>query len=348
MDKDLIQSVIGRIATGPDLSKNISFDEAKSTMNAILRGDVSDVRVAVIFIALRMKRETEDENNGILSAILEQTDTQIANVDNLVDLGDPYSGYNRSVPVSGFLPPLLAELGLPTIIHGLNSVSPKYGLTHHHVQLALGINPEISTFDAKNKIENADIGWSYLDQKIFCKGLHDIVPLRNEIIKRSVINTIEALAHPIRGKINHSILGYVHKTYPPIYANLADLAGFDTALLVRGIEGGVVPSLRQQGLMISYLGKIEQKRVEIDPKELGIKQEIRAITMPLGLVSEQAKLIAEMGLQAISGKKSAFYDGLVYAASLILWHTKKTDSLQTASDMVRNALDSGNIITRIK
>ena len=46
---ELMKSVIQRIATGPDLSKNISRDEAKASMAAILDGDVSDVRSAIFF-----------------------------------------------------------------------------------------------------------------------------------------------------------------------------------------------------------------------------------------------------------------------------------------------------------
>jgi anthranilate phosphoribosyltransferase len=60
-----------------------------------------------------MKRESMEENEGILAALLAQSDKQQINVRDLVDLGDPYSGYNRSIPISSFLPPLLAELGLP-------------------------------------------------------------------------------------------------------------------------------------------------------------------------------------------------------------------------------------------
>jgi anthranilate phosphoribosyltransferase len=50
---------------------------------------------AIFLIALRMKRETMDENEGILAAILAESDRQQVEVDELVDLGDPYSGYNR-------------------------------------------------------------------------------------------------------------------------------------------------------------------------------------------------------------------------------------------------------------
>ena len=125
--QNLIHSIIQRIATGPELSKNIETEEAEEAMSAILSGEIDEVQSAIFLIALRMKRETMDENIGILEALLKFTDCQKIDVDNLIDIGDPYSGYNRSIPISAFLPPLLAELGLPPLNHGQDSVSPKYG-----------------------------------------------------------------------------------------------------------------------------------------------------------------------------------------------------------------------------
>ena len=178
------------------------------------------------------------------------------------------------------MPPLLAELGFPSVIHGLDSVSPKYGLTHRHINQALGLNVDLSVTEAVNRVEDQAIGWSYVDQNQYCKPLHDLVPLRNQVIKRTVLNTLETLIGPIRGVNSHSILGYVHKAYPPIYASLCEKAGFTSSLLIRGVEGGVVPSLRQKGLMISYYGGIEKDRVDINPKLLGIDSELRSISFP--------------------------------------------------------------------
>lgn len=350
--QELIKSIIQRVATGPDLSKDISFEEAREGMQAILRGEIDAVQSAVFLIALRMKRESMEENKGILMAIIAQSDKQQVDIEHLVDLGDPYSGYNRSIPISSFLSPLLAELGLPTVIHGLDSVSPKFGLTHRHINQALGLDVDCSTKQVKNRLEDSSIGWSYIDQANYCAGLHNLVPLRDRLIKRSVINTVETLIGPLRAKNTHSILGYVHKPYPPIYARLVDCSGMDTALLVRGVEGGVVPSLRQKGLIISYQGVIEQDRVDIDPKVLGIEQELRAISFPDGLSVENndikvlAEYTAELGQSALSGNKGMFYDGLVLSASLILWHTKKANSLTEAAEMTRVALDSGKALSR--
>jgi anthranilate phosphoribosyltransferase len=48
-----------------------------------------------------------------------------------------------------------------------------------------------------------------------------------------------------------------------------------------------------------------------------------------------------------TGDKGLFYDGLVLAASLILWHTKKADSLVGAAEMTRAALNSGKALNRL-
>ena len=350
--QNLIHSIIQRIATGPELSKNIETEEAEAAMSAILSGEIDEVQTAIFLIALRMKRETMDENIGILKALLKFTDSQKSAVDDLVDLGDPYSGYNRSIPISAFLPPLLAELGLPTLIHGLDSVSPKYGLTHRHINQALGINVDLSVSESKARIEDSDIGWSYVDQKQYCKPLHDLVPLRNKVIKRTVLNTVETLIGPLRGKNTHSILGYVHKAYPPIYAALCEKVGFDSSLLIRGVEGGVMPSLRQQGLMISYHRGVEKAQVDIDPKLLGINRELRAIALPKRFENGKerdllAEYVVNLGRSALFGESGMFYDGLVYSASLILWHIGESKTLPRAADRVREVLNSGKVLNRL-
>jgi anthranilate phosphoribosyltransferase len=344
----LITSVIGRIATGPELSKNISFDEAREAMNVVLRGETSAVRQAIFLIALRMKRETMEENQGILQAIIDQTRRVNVNVPTLIDLGDPYSGYDRSVPISAFLPPLLAELGLPSVIHSLRAVSPKYGLTHHHIAQAMGLDPLLSMTNAQAKIEDKSVAWSYIDQATYCPSLHNLVPLRNDIIKRSVLNTVETLVKPFVAEQTHSVLGFVHKPYPPIYASLANFSSFDSSLLIRGVEGGVVPSLRQQGLAISYQGEEEIKRLELHPEDIGINSENRSIAMPDGDINEQAKRVVELGIEALSGKKGDFYNGLLLSGVLILLHLNKAQTTDEAVDLVKAALDSGKALTRIK
>ena len=63
---ELVHSVLQRVATGPELSKNISYEEAHSMMNALLQDKIDPVQAAVFLIGLRMKRETNEELKGLL------------------------------------------------------------------------------------------------------------------------------------------------------------------------------------------------------------------------------------------------------------------------------------------
>lgn len=359
----LMHSIIQRIATGPELSKDISLEEASEGAAAILRGEVDDVQAAIFFIALRMKRETDDENKGVLDAILKVAQSRVAEVDEVVSLADPYDGFNRNLPVAPFIPPVLAACGLATVSHGLDAVGPKFGVTHRHVLQAAGIDVDMSLETAASRLADPALGWAYVDQRTFCPGLHDLVGLRQRIVKRQALTTVEVLAKPIIGrKKTHLVTGYVHKPYPAKYASLARFAGFQGCLLIRGTEGGVIPSLRQPGMIFRYDNLGEEEPVEINPQALGIDQPVRAVPLPMdpsiqreddevariGDISGAAALAAETGLGALKGEKGPAYDSLVYSCALILWHCGRSDSISEAADRVRTILDNGVARTRIR
>ena len=359
-----MRSIIQRIATGPELSKDISQEEARIGTAAIFEDQVDPVRAAIFFIALRMKRETAEENRGVLDAIRDYTNTVTAEVDEVVDLVDPYDGYNRTLPSSPFLPAILAACGAPTVSHGVDSVGPKFGITHRHVLAAAGVPVDLTTTQAAARLADPELGWSYVDQAQFCPKLHDLVALRQQMIKRPVLTTVEVLAKPITGKQKtHFITGYVHKPYPPVYAMLARHVGFDSALLLRGTEGGVIPSLRQVGKYFAYRDMGEEQPVDIDPGSIGIQQDVRAVPLPDNLpqatqtvdevaltvnVAAAAKAAADAGMAALKGEKGATYDSLVYVGAITLQHLGKHADLQSAADQVRSVLDSGAATARIK
>lgn len=359
-----MRSIIQRIATGPELSKDISTEEACAGMRAVLAGQVDQVQAGIFLIALRMKRETDDELRGVLEGVQAFTHQTPAPVDELVDIADPYDGYNRCLPASPFLPPLLAECGVPALSHGLDRVGPKYGVTHRHVLTALGVPVDLSPADAAARLGDPSLGWTYIDQKSFCPTLHDLVDFRSTIVKRQAVTTVEVLTRPVHGrKSTHLVTGYVHKPYPRIYALLARHAGYDSALLVRGVEGGVVPSLRQKGVCFNYQHRGEEQSFDIDPAEIGIEQPVRSVALPDDLpttsrpgddiavavdVAATAAAAARVGIAALEGERGATYDSLVLSGALILWHLGREASLQAAADRIRGVLDSGRAARRLR
>jgi anthranilate phosphoribosyltransferase len=353
-----LRSCIQKVATGPEYSKDLSFEEAHAAMRSILADRADPVQAAVFLIALRMKRETDAENKGVLQGIIDVATQVEAPVDELVDVADPYDGYSRGLPASPFLPAVLAACGVPAISHGLEVVGPKFGVTHRKVLRYAGANIDLAPAEAAERLAMPGLGWAYLDQRQYCAPLHELITLRQRIVKRQVLTTVETLVKPVRARgKTHLLTGYVHKAYPSIYAELARFAGFDSALIVRGVEGGVIPSLQQPGKVFYYHDQGSEQFIEMTPGSIGIVQTSRAVPIPKDAPDAAvrldgdiatavdsdavAQLAAAAGLAALQGGQGPTYDSLVYAGAITLAHLKRHGSLQDAADAVRSVLNSG-------
>lgn len=358
-----MRAMLQRIATGPDLSKPLNEAEAEFGMRLILNGECDPVQAGIFLIALRMKRETPAENRGVLSAIRKATRTATVAVDDLVDLADPYNGYVRTLPSAPFLPAVLSACGVPCASHGVFSMGPKFGATHAQVLAAAGIDTNLDPQHAATQVAGA-AGWAYVDQSVFCPELANLQALRTRIVKRPVITTVEVLARPlIAAGRSHLVTGYVHKPYPPVYTMLARHVGLDSCLLLRGTEGGVVPSLRQSGRAVFYHGTGEDIEINLEPEALGIQQTLRAAQIPEDVltsgaddglpdgpdfsVSAMARAAADAGLAALSSAPGPIRDGLIYSGALVLQHVRGVAAADAAMD-VRRVLDDGTAKMRFE
>lgn len=355
---------IQKVATGPEYSKNLSYDEAYPAMHAIFNGDADEVQSAVMLIALRMKRETDEENAATLQALLDITQHVQVDVDQLLDIAEPYGGQIKNLPTGPFLPAVMAACGVPSYTHGMKTVSPKFGATPHIILKAAGIDVDISLEDAAKQIENPDIGWAYVDQKTFCPSLNQLIDLRNRIVKRNVITTVEVLTRPLQAKgSNHLVTGYVHTAYPPVYCRLARQAGYDSAAIIRGVEGGVIPSLRQPGRYTEYHEMGEERILDISPEMIDVMATTRAVPVPDDLPSSNetgdhlaakvdleafAKVSIESSLSALRGEHNTARDCLSFSGAIILKHLNKVTSLEDGAKQIRAVLDSGEALKRFQ
>lgn len=352
-----MRSLLQRIATGPELSKDISADEARAGMRLILEDRVDPVQAALFLIALRMKRETDDEVLGVQRALLDECCHAQVDVDELVEFADPFNGYDRGLPVSPFLPPVLAACGVPACSHGVKAAGPKYGITHNNVLSAAGFDVGLDLADAARRIADPGIGWAYLDQAVTCPGLHRKLGLRHLMVKRTCLTTLEVALKPVSAiKRTHLVTGYVHKPYPPVYTMLARRAGYQSALIIRGVEGGVVASLQQPSRAVRYLDDSPDEEWRIEPGMAGITgADHRAPPLPQQFLNEEggksldidgaAAAAARAGMAAINGEPGPAYDSLVYSGALVLAHLGR-GPIGHCAGVVRDAIDSGAVAER--
>lgn len=354
----VIRPCIQKVATGPQLSKDLDREDAAAAMRLIMEGKVDPVQSAVLLIALRMKRETMDEYRGVLQAIRDHSCLATADVDDLLDIADPYDGFARGLPATPFLPAVLAACGVPAVSHGVEAMGPKFGATHRMILREAGARIDLDPEEAARRIEDPDTGWSYVDMKAFCPGLHALTPLRNLIVKRTVLTTVENLVGPVRARgRTHLLTGYVHKAYPPVYADLARQSGFRSALVVRGVEGGVAPSLQQPGRFFRFHDGGPEEEHTVEPADAGIRADSRAVPLPGSMTDHGddqgtvdsgalARAAAEAGIAALTGAKGPTRETLIYTGALALRHLNRAGDLKAGAAMVRAALDDGSAYRR--
>lgn len=335
-----VAEAIKKVATGPHLSKDLNYDEAKQAMLEILAGEADPVQAAIFFIALRMKRETDDENFGMLQALQQSTTQCQAQVDQLLTIADPFNGYNRHCPVMAFLPAVLAAAGLPTVSQGVKEMGPKFGVTHSQVLAFAGVDTQLRVQDATQRVNNNDIGWAYVDQAQATPGLFALQDLRTKMIKRPSLATLEKLIMPIKARNKtHLQIGFVHKAYPEVLASLSHRVGWNSALVIRGIEGGILPTLREASNCYQVLGETTTE-CRFEPEDFGLEQDTRGV-LPQTSDSVTAAETLDLGLRALNGQAGTTFDSLVFGGAMALWHCGLQPSQAQAAQHIRQIIKSG-------
>ena len=351
------------VATGPELSKSLSAAQAEDAMSLILDGEINDIQAGIFLIALRMKRETSEENAGAMQSLMNHMQSAQTASDAILSIADPFNGYLRGIPATPFLLPLLAACGLPSYMHGVEKAGPKYGITSHLLFKHIGHAVDLSVGQCADRLDNPDCGWAYIDQSSYAKPLHDLIPLRHQMVKRACISTLEVVLKPLQGKNStHLMTGFVHKAYPSVYEQLARQAGYKSAAIVRGVEGGCIPSLSQVSRYFGYQGDGELTLNKLAPSMASIKQENRIIPIPENMMAAiestgyssiaALKPVIEytnrLGLDALENKQGPMLDSLIYGASIALFHSEIVESISQGAELAREKIMDRSALQRFQ
>ena len=329
------QKYIQKIATGPQQSKDLSEEEAYDALMLILNGEISPVRSAIFLIAIRMKRETLEENTGIWKALDSTTEKHCAKVEKLLQVAEPFDGFSRT-PCFGFYAiPVIAQLGLPCYGHSSLSLPPKHGITfqeilYGHYKLSLSVLAEVK----------------HLEKNGFCFiGLHQSHPklealrnLREEMIKRSALATFEKMLMPIFAEGNVNILAttYFHKGYEIPMLAAARLGEFKKTFIGNGLESTTLFGVHKPSTLftISHGSEVEKERFNVfDLLEKKDAEKIQCSYQELKLEKTELGTLANFGERALR-------DGTGPAAKLIAWQAGSLVCLADSSASFRDGFQA--------
>ena len=289
-----------------------------------------------------------DEFLGLFDAMQESVNTIELGLDEINVLADPFDGYVRTATMTPFMPAVLTACGVPSLIHGVETVGPKHGITASKVYQLAGMDVHQTPEEASQTL--LEHGWAYLDQANYAPALFALNDLRDRIVKRTALTTLERLLMPLRAKKTNLVLGYVHKAYPSIYAGIAAAAGYDSTLLLKGVEGGLAPALNKPLRQFFIEGElpdnVDQEKQLIESTELfEAKSAAQSLNVDTEFESEVAvQECLDVGLFVLKSGKCVARESLCLAVGQILYAHKRASSLSDAVNQVAACLDDGSAL----
>ena len=215
----------------------------------------------------RVKGEAVDEIRGFTELLRTETITQIhPRVEGLLDLAVPYDGKVKSAQLAPAIAIVLAEAGMPVVLHGDVGVPTKAGIGPGPVLRAMGVADDLDPEAVQRMIESVGIG--YLSAALFAPQWHALLPLRRQFGLRTVLNGVEKLLNPANAP--YQVSGFFHGNY--IDRLRAVQTGAKRSYIVQGEEGSVEMAV---GRKSHVFAEDAADDLILDPGALGHTKRVR-------------------------------------------------------------------------
>ena len=307
-------------------AKHLGYAETREMCKAILSDDVKPAFKGAALIGQRMNRETYQEVRGYLDAFFGPEEVQPIDVAELTHFGQPYDGAARYFRPTLFVAAVRAALGEASLLHSVDAMPPKNGVTEETILNALGANTQLSLAQTASLITDELVGFGYISQREYCPSAYNLRELRVHIKKRPPwAATEKAQQFFLAREANYMVLGYYHIGYEKPLLQLAWERGFDAAVAVKGEEGTSHYALRlgkpstSDRMAINYSqgfrrvnGAREDFAIDIDPEIYGFDY-----TRSPRPEVVNAAAFAEAGVAALSGEKGHIYDRILLNTAMV-------------------------------
>ena len=352
-DESIVVDALEKILRGGHLS----YDETRQMGKAILNGKVNGALKGAALIGQRMNLESYDEVRGYLDATFSPEGVCDVSVESLTHFGQPFDGATRYFRPTLFVAAVRAALGEPTVLHGVDEMPPKSGITEEKVLHVLGARTDLSLDQAASLIEDPAVGFAYVSQREYSPGAYNVRELRVHIKKRPPWAATEKAQQLFTAAgANYMVIGYYHPGYETPLLQLIWERGLHAGLVVKGEEGTSHYALRlgspstEERQAINYSqgfrrvdGRREDFSLDIDPSEFGFSYEknprIETIT---------PEAFASAGIEALSGGEGQIYDRLVLNTAITDYLLGICSDPYEAIERTKEAIGSGRALAHLK
>jgi len=327
-----IQATLQKLLDGHDLSA----DEMRAVMRAMMQGELSDAQIAGFLIALRCKGESVEEITTAV-AVLRELGQRVPVVgEHVIDTcgtgGDGAHTFNISTTAAF----VVAAAGGKVAKHGNRSVSSSCGSAD--VLEAAGVNLNGTAEQVARCID--DIGVGFLFAAKHHSAVRHTVTARRDMGVRTLFNLIGPMANPANAP--HQLIGVFDKRWLIPVAEVLKALGSRHVLVVHAEDGLDEISIAaptdvaelKQGVISAYRVIPEQFGFARNSlSSLAISNALDSLTIMRSVLNDQpgpARDIVALNAGAA-----------IYAADL-------TDSLQAGVDRAHAVLADGSALAKFE
>ncbi len=320
----MINLLLNKIIEKRDLTKK----ESIFLMEEMLRGKLTNSKIASFLVALRMKGESTDEILGFIEVMrryMKKVKTNGLVIDTCGTGGDGKGTFNISTATAF----VVAGAGIKVAKHGNRNASSLCGSAD--VLESLGVNINLSPRQAEIMLSKTN--FTFLFAPLFHPAMKYVAQVRKELKIRTVFNFLGPFVSPAR--VKRQIIGVANITLAEKLAKVAINLNYEHLILISSEDGMDEISLSAKTYAFHVKGKTVRREI-INPENLGFKE--RSLNEIKGA---DAKINAEIIKSILSGENGVRKDIVVLnsAAALVVSGIAKT--LEDGIEIASHSIDSG-------
>ena len=229
------------IARGQHGARSLTREQACTLFAAIFAGEVQDVALGAVLVALRIKNETPDELAGMMEALAPHVHAIRFPQRRALPLVIPtYNGARKLPNLLPLLALMVAREGVPVLLHGTIGESHRVGT--FEILERLGHRPAASLAEAEQALEALSL--AAVTTELLAPALARVIALRGITGVRNSAHTLAKLLLP-GGVAPDAAFRLVAVTHPDFRTLMGQYfaAAPAHAFLMRGVEGEPVVRL---------------------------------------------------------------------------------------------------------
>ena len=311
------------------LHHDLSVEEARWAMGAIMDGEAQPAHIAGLLMALALKGERPGEMVGFARAMRERAVRMPAAVEGVFDTcgtgGDGALTFNVSTAAAI----VLAGAGVPVAKHGNRAVSSRCGSAD--VFEALGIDLEAPVERVLRALEEARLAFCFAPA--WHPSMRHAAPTRRQLGVRTAFNLLGPLTNPAGAR--RQVVGVSRPEHTELVARALGMLGAERAWVVHG--AGRLDEVSTIGhTKVSELQSGAVHTFYIHPSDVGIEIADRS-ELSGGSADENAGIIREI----LAGEHGARRDIVLLNTGACLLVAGRAGSLEEGLRAAAASIDSG-------